>query len=230
VTARKLKAIGYWFNPVAPNEYPRVDVLVEKWNSKHKRAVLAHLKKGVVFERYRGVSFCRFACGISRRDTGSSDMFDGTWIWPEGLSHYVEVHTVQLPPAFIAHVLASRRLQSLSIVRPTQREGLVDTSLWVAWGATQGATVNLAEWAIPSWQQRDNVDKAIKATVAADHVLWRRRLTLVLIHRRQRAAVHLLHNGTIALTRFTKGKIANQYSAATTTVLDNWSHWNKLQR
>jgi len=34
---------------------------------------------------------------------GSSDLTDGTWIWPEGLPIYVEKYNVELPEEFIAH-------------------------------------------------------------------------------------------------------------------------------
>jgi hypothetical protein len=32
---------------------------------------------------------------------GSRDLSDGTWVWPEGLAHYVERHNVVLPEAFV---------------------------------------------------------------------------------------------------------------------------------
>ena len=37
---------------------------------------------------------------------GSWDLTDGTWVWPQGLSHYVEVHGVVLPEEFVSHVLS----------------------------------------------------------------------------------------------------------------------------
>jgi hypothetical protein len=35
---------------------------------------------------------------------GSYDFTDGVWVWPEGLSHYVEIHCVRLPAEFIDHL------------------------------------------------------------------------------------------------------------------------------
>ena len=35
---------------------------------------------------------------------GSRDFSDGAWIWPEGLHHYVEIHSVRLPAEFINHI------------------------------------------------------------------------------------------------------------------------------
>jgi hypothetical protein len=48
-----------------------------------------------------GYSFCRFVCGIADWDMGSADFCDGDWLWPEGLAHYVEKHSVRLPDEFI---------------------------------------------------------------------------------------------------------------------------------
>ena len=48
-----------------------------------------------------GYSFCRFACGTPDEEMGSIDLYDGVWVWPEGLAHYVECHSVCLPDEFI---------------------------------------------------------------------------------------------------------------------------------
>jgi hypothetical protein len=48
-----------------------------------------------------GYSFCRFECGIPNNAMGDSDLSDGEWLWPEGLAHYVERHSVRLPDEFI---------------------------------------------------------------------------------------------------------------------------------
>jgi hypothetical protein len=34
---------------------------------------------------------------------GCRDLTDGTWVWPEGLTHYVRVHHVALPASFLEH-------------------------------------------------------------------------------------------------------------------------------
>jgi len=48
-----------------------------------------------------GYSFCRFACGIPDQQMGCTEFYDGVWVWPEGLAHYVECHSVLLPDEFI---------------------------------------------------------------------------------------------------------------------------------
>jgi len=48
-----------------------------------------------------GYSYCRFDCGIPDCEMGSIDLYDGVWVWPQGLVHYVEFHSVCLPYEFI---------------------------------------------------------------------------------------------------------------------------------
>jgi hypothetical protein len=48
-----------------------------------------------------GYSFCRFVCGVADTEMGGIDLHDGEWLWPQGLAHYVEHHSVRLPDEFI---------------------------------------------------------------------------------------------------------------------------------
>ena len=36
---------------------------------------------------------------------GVADISDGTWLWPEGLAHYVEAHKILLPAEFVEDVV-----------------------------------------------------------------------------------------------------------------------------
>jgi hypothetical protein len=63
--------------------------------------VISSLRRGQVFETWRGYSFCRFMCGISDEEMGYRCLTDGAWVWPEGLAHYVERHHLPLPEEFI---------------------------------------------------------------------------------------------------------------------------------
>lgn len=47
-----------------------------------------------------GVSTCRM-CGTPN---GAGEFTDGVYVWPEGLAHYVQEHSVRLPAEFLAHV------------------------------------------------------------------------------------------------------------------------------
>jgi hypothetical protein len=52
-----------------------------------------------------GFSWCRFRCEQGKY-LGACDLTVGTYIWPEGLGHYVAHHRVRLPDEVVAHVLA----------------------------------------------------------------------------------------------------------------------------
>ena len=52
-----------------------------------------------------GYSECRL-CG---QQNGAGEFTDGTYIWPEGLRHYVSAHSVRLPEEFVTHALTRRR-------------------------------------------------------------------------------------------------------------------------
>lgn len=58
---------------------------------------------------YRGYSGCRL-CDPHEdhyRHNGTREFDDGTYVWPEGLAHYVRVHGVRLDTEFVHHLLAS---------------------------------------------------------------------------------------------------------------------------
>jgi hypothetical protein len=61
---------------------------------------------------------------------GSADLTDGLWIWPEGLCHYIDVHSVRLPDEFVQHAAASdfKVLQSVETRRLDY-----DRSFWLDW-------------------------------------------------------------------------------------------------
>jgi hypothetical protein len=54
-----------------------------------------------------GYSRCRI-CG---KDNGAAEYTDGTYVWPEGLAHYIYDHAVRLPDELVAH--ACQRLSSV---------------------------------------------------------------------------------------------------------------------
>ena len=60
----------------------------------------AHYAPVRYYMGYRGWSNCRL-CG---KNNGSAEWTDGTYAWPEGLSHYVRAHGVKLPVDFIRHI------------------------------------------------------------------------------------------------------------------------------
>lgn len=103
----KLIAIGYWKMQNEQNvplpDFPHPTKFQEDhWNEDEKNLVLNHLKNGVSVRHYRGSSWCRFNC--DEENMGSTCMTDGVYIYPEGLTHYIEKHQVKLPNEFIEHI------------------------------------------------------------------------------------------------------------------------------
>lgn len=100
--ARTLRAIGYWRDADGvPTDLPDVRSFVDAtWDQRERLDVFFHLRDGQFVRAWMGTSTCRL-CG---RSNGSRDQSDGVYLWPEGLAHYVEVHSVRLPAEFVAHV------------------------------------------------------------------------------------------------------------------------------
>lgn len=106
--SRTLIAIGYWYSDYH-TDLPKPQDFEDKTVNEEKRKMLVnYLNSGKLFNSYRGYSSCRYSCGIEDEDVGSTCLTDGKYIWPEGLSHYIESHHVWLPELFIDHVIANR--------------------------------------------------------------------------------------------------------------------------
>jgi len=108
----QLIRIGYWVSTREPH-WPDPHALVDATLDEDDRLDTAdYLKRGWVARAYMGNSDCRI-CGIT---AGSLELTDGTYIWPEGLTHYVEEHFVRLPEIFTAHVMAmTEHYESLAV-------------------------------------------------------------------------------------------------------------------
>jgi len=101
-----LRPVGYWRGLFGHDDgLPDPRQLVRpRWLPAHdKKSLLDYLRAGAVHRTCRGFSYCRFECGIAVQEMGSRDLTDGTWMWPEGLAHYVEAHDVALPDDFVQH-------------------------------------------------------------------------------------------------------------------------------
>jgi hypothetical protein len=96
-----LTLIGYWLGDGAP-DWPSVDSFVDtNWSTHERRAVNEWLESGVEIRQFRGYSYCR----LCRARNGSSEVSDGMFLWPIGLSHYVREHHVRLPGPVVARAL-----------------------------------------------------------------------------------------------------------------------------
>lgn len=97
-----MKVIGYW-EEGRNSEWPHPRYFVGDWPGNDKNKILAYMHAGTEGDSYKGWSECRM-CG---KTNGSSDVHDGEWLWPIGLTHYAEAHSVVLPQEFINHVRAN---------------------------------------------------------------------------------------------------------------------------
>jgi hypothetical protein len=96
----RLTRIGYWSSG-PDDQWPDVNDFIDaSWDADERARVLSHLRHGLVARAYLGRSLCRI-CG---QPNGSTELTDGTYLWPEGLAHYVDDHGVRLPVEFAVHV------------------------------------------------------------------------------------------------------------------------------
>ena len=131
---RTLKAVGYWWSPERPNFPHPNDLIDPEWCAGDRSRAVAYLRTGIVYVQWRGHSHCRFRCGAKPSEMGSRCLTDGIWVWPEGLSHYVEQHLVTLPSEFVRTM--RRRDWGIPVNRrlPTREShGDPDDSYWIQW-------------------------------------------------------------------------------------------------
>ena len=137
---RMLVLIGYWHDEGYAASLPHPQCLVDpKWERDRRRRIVGYLKAGRTAIAYPGSSYCRFGCA----EKGSVELTDGTWIWPEGLAHYVHMHKIRLPDEFVAHAASRRfKIPKMSAFRaPRESRGgegatpqpLYDLTFWTTW-------------------------------------------------------------------------------------------------
>lgn len=162
---RPLRAVGFWFPPTlaqararhgAADPYvqslvevheaesrshqpflPSPDRIIEMLGPAHyDERVPRYLESGCVSAMYLGFATCR-CCARTRGEMGSSDLTDGEWVWPQGLAHYVRVHSLPLPDEFLdamrQHDFRIPRLPSDA--REQRPLDVHDYSFWYAWSA-----------------------------------------------------------------------------------------------
>ena len=92
-----LTLIGYWKGASAA-QWPAAEVWVDpNWDPEERHAVIEWLRSGERVRSSMGWSTCRFC----DRPNGTDELSDGSYIWPEGLEHYLVEHQVRLPRAVI---------------------------------------------------------------------------------------------------------------------------------
>ena len=164
---QRLEVLGHWFNPYAPTTLPRPQALVTEWQPERRALLLAYLDAGKELVRFPEPSFCRFDCGIEH--TGAGDRSDGRWVWPEGLSHYVERHSVRLPEPFVAHAVGCGGVPK-AFRMPKVAFGLYDPGPWLAWARAQGACPDLDGFDLPDAEVRERI-RADLGAIRHDEIL-----------------------------------------------------------
>jgi hypothetical protein len=152
-TLMTYRALGYWREPLItwlPEERRfdhqgwseatwRADParLIDEGNSPDPM-LLTYLRQGRELAAWRGLSYCRLQCGIDDSEMGHRDFTDGTWVWPEGLVHYVERHRVRLPREF-SDIARARGGMVPDVILPERPEGghLVDRTFLNEWYAAE---------------------------------------------------------------------------------------------
>jgi hypothetical protein len=146
---RPVRAVGYWcptnhspsgpaFRPPAEAELPDPRRLVgPDRDTADRERIVAYLRAGHVYAQWRGLSYCRFRCGIESGLMGSRCLTDGAWVWPEGLAHYVEAHSVRLPVEFVSSMEAMDwAMPCADNTTCYETQGEPDYEFWVTWGRT----------------------------------------------------------------------------------------------
>jgi hypothetical protein len=114
-----VRLIGYWRGSNSP-EWPDPAAFVdESWSAHERRFVGEYLTNGQRMPyASAGVSLCRL-CG---KPNGADEFTDGSYLWPEGLAHYVTDHAVRLPAQVIDHIRERQSAEYWS--------GRVDSEWW----------------------------------------------------------------------------------------------------
>lgn len=104
-TIKKLKRTGFWWSEEEPHLPHPKDFVDKEWDPEEREKVIAYLESSYYMPyRYFGMSWCRMGCRGEPEDIGEQDLTDGTWVFPEGLVHYVRHHYVKPEKAFLEHV------------------------------------------------------------------------------------------------------------------------------
>lgn len=96
---QQVRLLGFWVKPGFEHLPNPADLADPRWPQPESRRVADYLDRGQIAAVYDGESPCR----LCPSPNGSRERTDGTYLWPEGLSHYVLEHGVRLPAEFLRH-------------------------------------------------------------------------------------------------------------------------------
>jgi len=121
-----IRLIGYWHSEQEPQWPDPARFVDPTWDPLQRERVAQYLRTASVPRAAAGLSWCRFRCGLA--GLGSAEHTDGTFLWPEGLVHYVESHDVRPPEEFLQHIFAQGTPRPAEVSPETP----IDVDWWVA--------------------------------------------------------------------------------------------------
>lgn len=98
-----MKRIGYWSTPEEPMLPDPREWVDSSWDMGERIKVIRYLRDGKFTGEHQNLARCRMGCKSSY-GMGRHDMTDGSFVWPEGLAHYIECHSVKPPEEFVQHI------------------------------------------------------------------------------------------------------------------------------
>lgn len=107
-----LRPIGYWSGPDQPFLPDPTQLQDDTWDPKQRSQVAEILASAATHQPGEGCSLCRI-CGTPN---GFLDLSNGTYVWPEGLSHYISEHAVRLPADVIAALLSNTATTDIQVL------------------------------------------------------------------------------------------------------------------
>lgn len=103
-----LRRVGFWRSDGEPNLPDPRDFVDLAWRESEGDRVLEYLDSAYDLPYVcAGFSFCRLGCPDIPCDIGTQDRTDGRYLFPEGLAHYVRVHSIRPPEEFLEHIRAN---------------------------------------------------------------------------------------------------------------------------
>lgn len=110
--------IGYWRSeqrPALPHPSRFVD---PSWDVDERDLTIEYQRGGLPVVHMMGYSACRM-CEL--KENGTSEFTDGTYLWPQGLAHYVQEHEVRLPAVFAEHAVpAASQISKVQRSKPIE--------------------------------------------------------------------------------------------------------------
>lgn len=181
----RLHAIGYWYSTYEPY-LPHPIASRSRRDPPTRDAVRAHLQRGEEWMAFAGHSYCRL-CDRNDATMGSCDLTDGVWIWPQGLTHYVDAHDIELPGAFLDHVASGYRIDERQLALLRELRASISLERWLAWArllqmcaeALPSSSAAVDGWFVTSYERRgpfteDQVRTMIRSgQIKPYHRLWK---------------------------------------------------------